>query len=403
MRHLNAFAVAACLVLGSMPGTARAALDVDLQSTLNLEAGYTSILTNDPATPHVKDVTTREGVTNRLTMAGSYASVVLGYRINAVQLLDHSNLNYMEHRVGIDMDLDGLVSRFTHSGKLDVTAQVSVDPSLPKLGSGPAFTPYDESDPDTATRERIIEERMLADGDMLLIQEDRSGYAMHFGLSFSDEAGRTGRYNIGVSLRDHRYDSALIVDKSILGLSAGYMRGFLLSEAGLQLGHQRYLRGEGDPERTLSSASLMFARNGFRLGWRLGAGGSYTDQDETVHPTLSSNIYYRGSRVAMDVGARTGISDSDVDVIGFYRTRAANVEFHPARPTRTPWSISGYWSGFLDNDQYTGRVSQRVIWNDAVSGGISYARSESLIRDPGFGVDRRSSDTVLLSFVWRFI
>ena len=320
----------------------------------------------------------------------------------AVQLADHNNLNYIEHRLGLDLDLDGLVQRFTHSGKLDVTAQISVDPSLPELGSGAAFTPSDELDPDTATRARIIEERLLAGGDLLLIQDDRSGYAMHFGLSFSDEAGRTGRYFIGADLRDHRFDSDLILDKSILNVSGGYTRGFLRSEVGLQLGHQRYLRG-GDPERTVSSGSLSFARSAYRFGWRLGAGAAYTDRDERVRPTASAGLYYRGRRVAFETGLRTDIGDADVDVIGFYRTHSVNFNFHPARPTRYPWSVSGYWSSFNENDQYTGRLSQRVVWNDAVSGGIAYTRTETLIQDPVLGVDRRSSDTALLSFVWRFI
>lgn len=393
--------LALCLVGGVLPGTALAALEVDFRTTLNLETGYVSIISNDPALPHVKDVTTREGIAARLSVGGKYAQLVLGYRVTAVQLVDHSNLNHMVHRLGLDLDLDGLVSRFTHSGRLDVTAQISVDPSLPTLGSGATFTPSDEFDPDIATRERVLEERLLASGDMLLVQEDRSGYTTRLGLNFSDEAGRTGRYNIGAHLTDNRFDSKLLPETSVLHVSGGYTRAFLRNEAGLQFGHRRYVRG-GNDEQTVNSMSLSFARRSYRIGWQVGSGVAHVERDDAVRSTASASCYYRGRRIAFDGRFRSDINDTDLSVIGFFRTRSGGIRFHPVRPGRFPWSVSAGWSGFFSGDRYTARADQGVIWNDAVSGGISYTRTETLIDDPA-GVDRRSSDTVLLRFVWRFI
>jgi hypothetical protein len=335
-------ALLGCALLWPMP--ARANWMVDWEPTVGTGGTYFDVKTTDPAATPIEDVENRQQLDNNLTLDNAYVHMGLQYEVMRVALQDNQDLNYLDHQVGMNFNVDRWLKRYTEDGRLTLTATARVSPSLPPLD--PSSLPTGASGRDPQAVNALTPSEYFVHHDVLNIRDDPNGYTLLYGASYGDQLDPFTRYEAGWNIEDNRYNSPLVKDSRILHLQAVYALRQRQGEAGTRVTHERALSATGVND--LYGVSVFRSDEARRLTWRIEPGVTY--QPATRQARAAANV--SGSYVMRRATVESAYSSTwAVSVIGaesLQRINAVSLALRSNHDYRTPrWiSVSGRWEDF---------------------------------------------------------
>jgi hypothetical protein len=399
---------AACLLstLG-LPAFGHAAGHFGLTAGAGLGAAYIRVADLELADPVLEDVQARETLSTNLTFDNAYLHLGVNYRVTAVQLRENPELNYIDQGVGILLDADRWLRRMTGTGHLTITGELAINPSLPPLDAGRPSVPNSPETPPpgdgTTPAPPPTPEDLLTAGNLVNIREDRSGYALIYGLAYDDELSPFSSYRVGWLVRDNRYNSAVIGDSATLAVNGDYLSRLRVGEAGVGVSHSRYVRG-GISDRQTYDVHASLAQGTYRSGWRIAPGVSYRTDTHVYGASLNLGAYTRRRVLSYQGYYRTSYDLLDVAGVTLARTQHVGFTVQPTRPTRYPRHAGADVVLSSRSRAYNMSAEQSVLVTDKVRASIGYERG--LLRWTDATTDQlhhRHADTVLLSLNWQFL
>jgi len=401
-------AAIACLALTALPTPGGAAGRFDLHLGGAVGASYVRVVDPELADSHLEDVQGQESVATTLVYDNAYMHVGVHYRITAVQLAQNAELNYLDHRVGIRLDADRWMQRLTDGGRLSITANLSINPSLPPLDpnaptlpNAPDSTPpADGTATDTAPEPRSD---LLTAGNIVNIRQDRSGYAFTYGLTYEDDTSPFSSYRVGWRVTDHRYNSDVVGDSATLRVGADYLTRVRIGHVSVGASHGRFVRGGNQDQQTYGLHASL-ARTGYRLGWRVSPGLSYRTDRDVYGASLDLSAFLRRRILSYQGSYNTDYEVLNIGDIPLARTQRVGLTVQPTRRTRFPRRAAAAAVISRNTRAYTLSAGQAAVLAPNVNASIGYERGLLRWTDSGSGILRhRHSDTVLLALNWQFL
>ena len=382
------------------------AMKAKLSSDMSGRLSYLKLKTNDPAADPTEDVQTTEGVATQLDLDNAYVHFDVRYQLVAGQLLHNPKLNYLEHTVVLNVDLDRWLEQHTDSGNIDITLALDSSPSLPSLqndAQASAASPFGLDQQGTVSQELLQPQQ--GSQDLLNLRRNRSGYGYRYGLKYQDRAGALGKYHVGFLVRDSRYNGGVVPNQSALSVNGGYTHELLRGEAGITLGHKRFLRGADTNQQTYTVAG-NYAYRAARYDW----GGSLGTTYRTDNKNIEGRAGLYGSRQTNRIKV-TGKYDTDIVVIQVGRNelrRRHHVVFklEPARYEQgSVWFVAS-GSAATDISRAELGINQVVFMGDTSPfyAEVGYQWSGLWWDDPTTNAALQSTSNVIgFNFIWRFL
>jgi len=392
------------LALGTLE-PAHAARNLEIGADLSGRVSYIDVVTNDPLAKDVEDIQTTEGIATQFDLDNAYLHFDVRYQLVAGQLSHNGELNYVEHNVVLNLDLQRWLSRHSESGKMEVTLAVDTSPSLPSLQQDPLGS----SDTPLGAQEGPGDQRVInanqSGQDLLNLRRDRSGYGLRYGLSYRDRAGPLGHYKLSWLVRDSRYKGGVVADQATLDVTAGYSQSLLRGEAGLTFGHKRFVRGGNAKERTVSLSSFYSQRHYLNSwGGSLGADYRIDTQATTAHGGLHASR--SGGKVETSGRYSTELLVNEVGNGSLSRRHSLNLKVGSAR--QVAGAVSLLANGSLADDVKRSEVGlNQIIFPGGKSGiyaEIGFKWASLWWDDPATGKSLKSRSNVIgFNFIWRFL
>ncbi|MBI5136392.1 MAG: hypothetical protein HZA24_03535 [Nitrospirae bacterium] len=382
------------------------ALKAGLTSEASGRVAYLNLTSSDPAATELEDVQTTEGIAAQLDLDNAYLHLDMRYQVIAGQLAHNAELNYLEHSVVFNLNLDRWLEQHSEAGKVDITLAVDTSPSLPPLedtGGTSAALPLG-GDPAAMEAQNLLGQSRPP-SDMLNLREDRSGYGLRYGITYSDTAGPVGRYHAGWLVRDSRYKGGVVPNQSSLNVNGGYMHRLLRGEAGFTVIHNRLLRGGTSQQRTYS-LSGVYNRPGYRYSWGTTLGTTYLVDGRDYVARASAHASRRAHQIRV-----SGSADTDVAVVDVGRTALRRRHQMTFKVEPVTYATGAVWltaSGSVAEAAKRAEAGiNRLMFLGDKSGlyaDIGYKWSGIWWDDVATGLAYRStSNTVGFNIIWRFL
>jgi hypothetical protein len=388
------------LVLGL--ATPAGAAHVNLHSSIGVASAYLRVADRETPNDPLEDVQTREHLASTLTLDNAYVHSEIRYRISAVQLQRNEDLNYLDHHAGIRVDANRWLRRFTQSGRLTITADLHINPSLPPLGPDETSVPSTEAPADTGPGGPVPED-LVGIGDLTTIREDRSGYAMKYGIAYEDELSPFSGYRVGALVRDTRNNSSVVQDSASLILNAEEYARLRAGLAGVGVSHARLIRGGATNNKTYEMYGFL-SRTGYRTGWRIAPGIAYRTQAKTYSGTLATQGYLRQRILTYFAHYRTGYQFLHIGTTPLARTHRLGVSIGGTRPTHYPRYLVAEALVGGRTKEATLNLTQAARFTPRIRGRVGYERGLLRWVDLATGATRkRHSDAVRVSLDWQFL
>lgn len=317
---------------------------VDWVPTVGTGGTYFDVKTTDPASTPIEDVENRQQLDNSLTLDNAYVHMGLQYEVMRVALQENQDLDYLDHQVGMNFNVDRWLKRYTEDGRLTLTATARVSPSLPPLD--PQRLPTGASGRDPQVLNDLSPSEYFVHHDVLNIRDDPTGYSLLYGASYGDQLDPFSRYEAGWNIEDNRYDSPLVRDSRVLNLQGTYAVRLPQGEAGTRITHEREL---GSARlKDVYGVSVFRSEEARRLSWRFEPGVTYLPANRVARPSLSVTMAYTMRQATFESAYNTTWSVSVIGTDALQRIHEVYLALHTNHDYRTPrWiSLSGRWEDF---------------------------------------------------------
>jgi hypothetical protein len=331
----------ACVLLGALawPAAARANWMVDWVPTVGTGGTYFDVKTTDPGSTPIEDVENRQQLDNSLTLDNAYVHLGLQYEVMRVALQQNQDLNYLDHQVGMNLNVDRWLRRYTEDGRLTLTATARISPSLPPLDPQRLPTGASGRDPQVADPQTPTE--YFVHHDVLNIRNDPTGYTLLYGANYGDQLDPFTRYNVGWDIEDNRYDSPLVKDSRILHLQGTYALRLREGEAGIRFTQQRAIGAPGLTE--VYGVSVFRSDEARRMAWRFEPGVTYQPTSQHARASLDASWSYMMRRATLVSAISSTRSISVIRSESLERTNVVSLNLSSNHDYRTPrWiGVSG--------------------------------------------------------------
>jgi hypothetical protein len=328
------------------------------------------------------------------------------YQIVAGQLSHESDLNYVEHNVVLNLDLDRWLERHTNAANIDITLAVDTSPSLPSLQAdqtASSDSPFGGVTEGTGSQDMLSANQ--GGQDLLNLREDRSGYGLRYGLTYRDRVGPMGTYKFGWLVRDNRYEGGVIRDQAALDVNAGYSHSLLRGEAGFTVDHKRFVRGGNKKERTFGFSG-NYSQMRFASSWGVSLGTSYRTDSKALSGRGGVHASRRGSRVKATGRYSTDLVVTEVGVTSLKRRHHLNLNLSPARNSTGSvfFVANGSWASDVKRSEVS--INRVLISGDKSDfyAEIGYKWANLWWDDPATSKSLKSRSNVIgFNFIWRFL
>lgn len=358
------------LALG-WPAPARAAWRLDWVPTVGTGGTYFDVRTTDPGSTPIEDVENRQQLDNSVAVDNAYLHLGVQYDVTRVALQTNQELNYLDHQVGMNLNVDRWLRRYTQDGRLTLTATARVSPSLPPLD--PQRLPTGASGRDPQAVNDLSPTEYFVHHDVLNIRDDPSGYTVYYGASYSDNLDPFHRYEAGWNVEDNRYDSALVKDSRILHLQSTYAVRLRQGEVGARVSHERQLGG--GRFKDLYGVSVFRSEEARRLTWRIEPGVTYRPSTGQARAAVGVSSIYTMRRATLETSYASTWGVSVIGVEAVQRIHEVFLSLHTNHNYRTPrWlSLDARWEEF--SRRLEGSIGQRFQIVRSVAVVFQYSNS----------------------------
>jgi len=399
-------AAVVCISLSlALPAAGRAAGSLALDADVGLGGAYLRVVDVEAADPRLEDVQGRESLGTKVAYDNPYLHLEVTYRVTAVQLRSHPELDYIDQAVHLRLDADRWLRRLTGSGRLTVISNLVVNPSLPPIDTPASQIPNSPSTTPAAgtsgTADRLGSDLLTA-GNLVNIREDRSGYAFTYGLIYEDELSPFSGYRVGWNVKDNRYNSDVVPDSATLGMTGEYYSQVRSGRAGVGVSHGRVVRGPNKNLKTYGlDASLSQSR--YRSGWRLAPGVTYRTDRKTYGASAAAEGFLRRRVLSYSANYSTKYSVVTLGEVAISRVHFAGFGVRPTQVTKYPRRANVSAAISNRTRQYSFLAQQAAQLTPTVFASIGYERAKLRWREEDTGnVRHRYGDTVLLALNWQF-
>jgi hypothetical protein len=388
------------LVLG-IATPCRAAAQFTLHSSIGLAGAYVRVVDRDTPDDPLEDVQTREQVSSTLAFDNAYVHSDIRYKIAAVQLVRNEELNYLDHNIGLRVDANRWLRHFTESARLTITADLSVNPSLPPLGPDATSGPTTDA-PTDAQPGGPVPEGLEGVGNLTNIRDDRSGYAMKYGLTWEDDLSPFSGYRLGAVVRDTRYDSSVARDTTSLVLKGEQFTRLRAGQAGVGFSHGRLIRGAATNNKTYRVFGYV-SKVGYRTGWRVAPGIAYRTQAQSYAMTLATQGFLRQRVLTYFAHYQTGFEFLHIGNTPLARTQRMGITIGETRSSNYPRYVAAELLLAGATREATLNVTQAARITPRVRGSVGYERGLLRFDDATGITHKRHSDVVRVSLDWQFL
>jgi hypothetical protein len=333
----------ACLLLSALawPAPARANWMVDWVPTVGTGGTYFDVKTTDPGSTPIEDVENRQQLDNSLSLDNAYVHLGVQYEVMRVALQQNQNLNYLDHQVGMNFNVDRWLKRYTEDGRLTLTATARVSPSLPPLD--PKSLPTGVSGRDTQGQNDLTPSEYFVHHDVLNIRDNPTGYTLLYGANYGDQVDPFNRYNVGWDIEDNRYNSTLVRDSRVLHLQGTYAVRLRQGEVGTRISHLREL---GSARlKDLYGLSVFRSAEARRVTWHVEPGITYQPADHLARSSLNVSWAYTMRRATFESAYTSTWSISVIGADPLQRIHTGYLAISTNHNYRSPrWiSLGGRW------------------------------------------------------------
>jgi hypothetical protein len=399
-------AAVVCISLSlALPAAGRAAGSLALDLDAGLGGAYLRVVDVEAADPRLEDVQGRESLATTLAFDNPFLHLEVNYRVTAVQLRSHPELDYIDQHVNLRLDADRWLRRLTGNGRLTIISNLIVNPSLPPIDTGatpipnsPAATPVEGT---SGAADRLRSDLLTA-GNLVNIREDRSGYAYNYGLIYEDELGPFSGYRVGWNVTDNRYNSDVVPDSATLRASGEYFSQVRSGRASVGVSHSRVVRGPNKELKTYGIQGAL-AQGRYRSGWRLAPGVTYRSDRKAYGASLDSGAFLRRPLLSYSASYGTEYAVVTVGDVAISRVHRAGFGIRPTQVTKYPRRANVSAAISTRTRQYSFLAEQAAQLTPTVLASIGYERAKLRWREEGTDTVRhRYGDTVLLAVNWQF-
>lgn len=404
MWQLGIFLIVWTFTLAGQAWAAR----VDLHSSLNLGAGYVRVVDRDVPGDPLEAVAIREGVRNTVTFDNAYIHVGLGYEVSAVQLRRNSDLNYLDHRLAIDVNPERWLRRVTPTGHLTIIADLTINPSLPPIQSATPTSPTTDpgtlpADGGAAGPSEPPLPQLPGVDNLLTVREDRSGYVAHYGLGWEEALTSFSSYRAAAAVTDHRYRNSAVPDVATLQVTAEYLTHLEAGQAGFGVSHQRFVRG-GFFNQKSYGLFVSLSRSGRLFGWRVAPGVAYRTDPKRYGATLEMSGFIRRRILTYTGNYGVGYAFLDVGSASLAPVQSVGLSIHPTQEVRFS-SRLGAGARFSSNTtEYALALTQRADFTPTLNATVRYERALrrwETAANPS--LHQQYADTVWVALIWLFL
>jgi hypothetical protein len=396
------FLVIAMLAALIPAGTAHAVYDLQWEPSLAGGGSYIALRTPGTGSTALYDFQGRETWGNQISFDNAYLHLDMGYYLTAVQMQRHPDLGYIDHHVGINLDMNRWVQRHMEDSRLTVTIGAQVSPSLPPIQTTPV--PTSEAPPEGETPLPAVDfsTQQYLQQDLLQLSERTSGYSLFYGMGFNSQIDPFHRYEVGWLLSDNHTNSTLVEDSTVLHLRGVYAVHLSDGEAGVAVRHERLVISQSGGH--VYTGSVFRKARHRRIVWRLEPGVSYVGDNGEYAGSFRAETDVTFPDVVTSLDYVTTLSVITLGTRRLTRSHEGTIELESARNDHYPRSLRlrGLWSDLARRAELT--CSQGIRFNRAFRATFTYTSARLWWEDQATGVGWRAlSDVVAFNLEWVFL